>query len=116
MQQAMMSVPVHLIPGHPSFDQHAYQLLLQQQQQQHQEQQHQQHQQQHQHHQQQQQHEQYHAQQQHQQDRVERSNAGSDVKSIPEAQHTVPASSLPVDVAQQQHRIEHHLPGPADDT
>ena len=52
MQQAMLNLPPHLTPGHPSFDQHAYQLLLQQQhqqpqmppQQQHPEQHHQQHQ------------------------------------------------------------------------
>ena len=31
MQQAVLSLPPHLTPGHPSFDQHAYQLLLQQQ-------------------------------------------------------------------------------------
>lgn len=34
MQQAMLNLPPHLTPGHPSFDQHAYQLLLQQQHQQ----------------------------------------------------------------------------------
>ena len=31
MQQAVVNLPPHLMPGHPSFDQHAYQLLLQQQ-------------------------------------------------------------------------------------
>lgn len=34
MQQAVLNLPTHLTPGHPSFDQHAYQLLLQQQHQQ----------------------------------------------------------------------------------
>lgn len=32
MQQGVLNLPPHLTPGHPSFDQHAYQLLLQQQQ------------------------------------------------------------------------------------
>lgn len=62
LQQAMMTVPVHLIPGHPSFDQHAYQMLVQQQQQEL----HDQEQEQQQHQQEQQQH-QYSYQQQHQQ-------------------------------------------------
>ena len=34
MQQGVLDLPPHLTPGHPSFDQHAYQLLLQQQHQQ----------------------------------------------------------------------------------
>lgn len=34
MQQGVLNLPPHLTPGHPSFDQHAYQLLLQQQHQQ----------------------------------------------------------------------------------
>ena len=34
MQQAVLNLPPHLTPGHPNFDQHAYQLLLQQQHQQ----------------------------------------------------------------------------------
>jgi len=37
MQQAVVNLPAHMTPGHPSFDQHAYQLLIQQQ---HQQQQH----------------------------------------------------------------------------
>lgn len=32
MQQGVLNFPPHLTPGHPRFDQHAYQLLLQQQQ------------------------------------------------------------------------------------
>lgn len=34
MQQSDINLPAHMTPGHPSFDQHAYQLLIQQQQQQ----------------------------------------------------------------------------------
>lgn len=101
MQQAMMNVPVpvHMIPGHPSFDQHAYNLLMQQQQQ-HQEQQLQH----------QQQQEQYEAHQQHQHVEVQTADAHGDVKRISEAQHALPASELSQDAARQGHRIEHPLP------
>ena len=102
MHQTLMNVPLHLIPGHPNFDQHAYHLLVQQQ---HHEQQHQQLQQ------------QQHFRAQEQQHGEEVADMNGEVKGLPDAQHALsPQDTLEQDADRQDSRIDSHLPTTADDT
>ena len=96
-----MNVPLHLIPGHPSFDQQAYHLLLQQQhEQQHQQLQQQQH---------------FQAQEHQHEDEVP--DVNGEVKSLPDAQHALSVQDTrEQDPDRQESRIESHLPTTADDT